>query len=72
MVTTKPQKEGKSIQFIRKLSYMMCARATIWVVTQEEERFLKLFRKIAVLHRGEGVNIDKNFGVFSWSVTEGV
>ena len=70
--TTKSQKEGKSIQFVRKLNHMMCARATIWVVTQEEERFLKLFRKIAVLNRGEGDTLDKNYGVFSWSVTEGV
>lgn len=72
MTTAKSQKEGKSVQFIRKLNTMMCARMTTWVVTQEEERFLRLFRKIAALHRGEGDNVDKNFGVFSWSVTEGM
>jgi len=65
-------KEGKSVQFIRQLNTMLCARMATWVVSQEEERFLRLFRRIAVLHRGEDNALDTSFKVLSWSVTEGL
>jgi SpoVK/Ycf46/Vps4 family AAA+-type ATPase len=65
-------KKGKSLKFVRELNTMLCATMAVWAVTQEEERFLRLFRNIAELHRGEGESLDKSYQVFSWSITEGL
>ena len=59
-------------QFIKELNTILCSTRTCWVVSQEEERFLRLFRKIAQYHAEEGDEISKTFEVLSWSITEGL
>jgi SpoVK/Ycf46/Vps4 family AAA+-type ATPase len=66
------QKDGKSVQFIRELNISICARMAVWVVSQEEERFLRLFRKIALFHNKENNTSNNNFKILSWSITEGL
>lgn len=62
------ENKGKSFDFIKKLNIMLCAKMSVWVTTTEEEKFLRLFRKIAKAHKVD----DERFGIFTWSITEGL
>ena len=59
---------NKSLQFIKQLNTMLNAQMTPWIVTHEEERFFRLFRRIAV-NQNENRN---DLTIYSWSLTEGL
>lgn len=61
------EKQGKSYAFIKELNTMLNSRISTWVITNEEERFLRLLRRIAKAHQ-----TDNNFAIYSWSITEGL
>jgi SpoVK/Ycf46/Vps4 family AAA+-type ATPase len=62
------KEENKSTTFIRRLNIMLNSRITPWIETSEEERFLKLFRRICQ----PKYDNKKEFQVLSWSVSEGL
>ena len=60
--------KSKSYEFIKKLNIMLSAKMTTWVTTTEEDRFFRLFKRIAKVQKSN----NEEFKVYSWSITEGL
>lgn len=66
------KKESKSLEFIRKLNKQLCANINPYIVTNEEEKFLRLFGKIAETWSKDENNDYNRFQTLCWSLTEGL